>query len=98
MPPLRPLRVEHVRVVAYTYSWLPCAADTVMCTGCPFSGHVKCCSGDDVHDSMTRLLVKLELGIMTYEEAHRAIKRGDLVRLRAELESGLTPNLSNRLG
>ena len=35
---------------------------------------------------------------MTYEEAHRAIKRGDVVRLRSELEGGLNPTLSNRLG
>jgi len=33
---------------------------------------------------------------MTFREAHRAIKRGDLTCLREELECGLSPNLSNR--
>jgi uncharacterized protein len=32
---------------------------------------------------------------MTFHEAHRAIKKGDLTNLRKELEAGLNPNLSN---
>ena len=34
---------------------------------------------------------------MTFEEANRAIKRSDLLRMRLELERGLDPNLSNKL-
>jgi len=33
---------------------------------------------------------------MTFREAERAIKKGDLLLLRHELEGGLDPNLSNR--
>jgi hypothetical protein len=33
---------------------------------------------------------------MTFDEAHRAMKRGDLLNLRHELERGLDPNLSNK--
>jgi ankyrin repeat protein len=33
---------------------------------------------------------------MTYDEAHRLIKKGDLVSLRAELDGGLSVNLSSR--
>ena len=33
---------------------------------------------------------------MTFDEAHRAIKKGDLTRLRRELNNGLNPNLANR--
>ena len=33
---------------------------------------------------------------MTFDEAHRAIKKGDLARLRKELDDGLNPNLANR--
>ena len=33
---------------------------------------------------------------MTFEEAHRRIKRGDLEALRAALDLGLDPNLTNR--
>src|SRR5256885_1924216 len=33
---------------------------------------------------------------MTFDEAHRAIKKGDLARLRKELGNGLNPNLANR--
>jgi ankyrin repeat protein len=35
------------------------------------------------------------LGVMTFDEAHRAIKKGDVTCLRKELDSGLNPNLSN---
>ena len=37
-----------------------------------------------------------EFSLMTFEEAHRYIKRGDVVSLRRAIESGLDPNLSNR--
>jgi ankyrin repeat protein len=33
---------------------------------------------------------------MTFEEAHRVIKKGDLARLRKELDDGLNPNLANQ--
>jgi ankyrin repeat protein len=33
---------------------------------------------------------------MTFDEANKVIKKGDLTRLRHELEDGLSPNLSNR--
>src|SRR5215470_14648910 len=33
---------------------------------------------------------------MTFDEAHRVIKRGDLNRLRNELDGGLSPNLCNQ--
>jgi ankyrin repeat protein len=33
---------------------------------------------------------------MTFEEAHRCIKLGDLISLRRALENNLDPNLSNR--
>lgn len=33
---------------------------------------------------------------MTFDEAHRAIKTGDLARLRKELDNGLNPNLANQ--
>ena len=33
---------------------------------------------------------------MTFAEAHRAIKRGDINRIREELENGLEPNLGNQ--
>jgi uncharacterized protein len=33
---------------------------------------------------------------MTFEEVDKAIKRGDVSRLRNELESGMSPDLSNR--
>ncbi len=33
---------------------------------------------------------------MTFDEAHRCIKRGDVVSLRHELDNGLDPNLANR--
>jgi ankyrin repeat protein len=33
---------------------------------------------------------------VTFDEAGRAIKKGDIVRLRQALESGLDPNLSNK--
>jgi ankyrin repeat protein len=32
---------------------------------------------------------------MTFEEAYKAIKRGDLIRLRKELEGGMSPDLAN---
>lgn len=35
---------------------------------------------------------------MTFEEASRRIKRGDLVELRHALDGGLDPNLANRFG
>jgi ankyrin repeat protein len=35
---------------------------------------------------------------MTFEEAYKLIKRGDIISLRRELEAGLDPNLSNRFG
>ena len=35
---------------------------------------------------------------MTFDEVDRVIKRGDITRLRHELECGLDPNLSNRYG
>lgn len=35
---------------------------------------------------------------MTFEEVHRAIKRGDIEALRAAFKSGLDPNLANRYG
>ena len=34
--------------------------------------------------------------MITFDEAHRLIKKGDLVSLRHELDSGLSPNLSNQ--
>jgi ankyrin repeat protein len=36
------------------------------------------------------------MSAMTFDEAHRGIKRGNLSLLRKELEVGLNPNLSNR--
>jgi hypothetical protein len=36
------------------------------------------------------------LSVMTFDEVNRVIKKGDLTRLRNELEGGLNPNLSNR--
>lgn len=36
--------------------------------------------------------------IMTFDEADKAIKKGDVLRLRSELERGLDPDLSNRFG
>jgi ankyrin repeat protein len=33
---------------------------------------------------------------MTHDEAHRLIKKGDLVSLRHELDGGLSPDLSNQ--
>jgi ankyrin repeat protein len=33
---------------------------------------------------------------VTFDEADKAIKKGDLLRIRRELERGLDPNLSNR--
>jgi ankyrin repeat protein len=33
---------------------------------------------------------------MTFEDAHRRIKRGDLIALRNALDAGLDPNLANR--
>ena len=33
---------------------------------------------------------------MTYDEAHRLIKKGDLVSLRHELDGGMSPDLSNQ--
>jgi ankyrin repeat protein len=33
---------------------------------------------------------------MTFDEASRVIKRGDIVHLRKELEEGLSPNLCNQ--
>jgi ankyrin repeat protein len=33
---------------------------------------------------------------MTFDEASRVIKRGDIVHLRKELEAGLSPNLCNQ--
>src|SRR5260370_37448922 len=33
---------------------------------------------------------------MTYEEAHRAIKTGDLLSIRHELDRGMDANLTNR--
>jgi len=33
---------------------------------------------------------------MTHDEAHRLIKKGDIVSLRQEIDSGMSPNLSNR--
>jgi ankyrin repeat protein len=33
---------------------------------------------------------------MTFDEAHKLIKKGDLVSLRHELDGGLSPNLSNQ--
>jgi ankyrin repeat protein len=35
---------------------------------------------------------------MTFEEVHRAIKRGDIETLRAAFKSGLDPNLANKYG
>jgi hypothetical protein len=35
---------------------------------------------------------------MNFDEASEAIKKGDVVRLRHYLESGLDPNLSNQHG
>jgi ankyrin repeat protein len=35
---------------------------------------------------------------MTFDEAHRCIKRGNLVTLRRTLDNGLNPNLVNRFG
>lgn len=35
-------------------------------------------------------------GAMTFDEAHRVIKRGDISLLRSELEGGLSPNLCSR--
>jgi ankyrin repeat protein len=35
---------------------------------------------------------------MTFEEAHRSIKRADLLAIRRALDSGLDPNISNRFG
>jgi ankyrin repeat protein len=34
--------------------------------------------------------------MVTFDEAHRLIKKGDLVSLRHELDRGLSPNLSNQ--
>ena|SRR5437899_2931511 len=34
--------------------------------------------------------------MMTFDEAHTLIKKGDLVSLRHELDRGLSPNLSNQ--
>jgi ankyrin repeat protein len=36
------------------------------------------------------------MSAMTFDEAHRELKRGNLGLLRKELENGLNPNLSNR--
>ena len=33
---------------------------------------------------------------MTFEEAHLAIKKGDLISLRHALDAGMTPDLSNQ--
>lgn len=33
---------------------------------------------------------------MTFDEAHRLIKKGDLLSLRHELDQGLSPNLANQ--
>lgn len=33
---------------------------------------------------------------MTFEEAHTAIKRGDVISLRHALDAGMTPDLSNQ--
>ena len=33
---------------------------------------------------------------MTFEEAHIAIKKGDVISLRHALDSGMTPDLSNQ--
>ena len=33
---------------------------------------------------------------MTFDEAHSAIKKGDVISLRHALDSGLTPNFSNQ--
>ena len=35
-------------------------------------------------------------GAMNFDDAHKVIKRGDLSRLRGELEGGLSPNLCNQ--
>jgi len=35
---------------------------------------------------------------LTFEQAHRLIKRGDVVGIRHALEAGLYPNLNNRFG
>jgi ankyrin repeat protein len=39
---------------------------------------------------------RLKWSAMTFDEVHRVIKRGDLKRLRDELEDGLNPNFCNR--
>src|SRR5882724_155453 len=33
---------------------------------------------------------------MTFDEASRSIKKGDIIRIRKELEDGLSPNLCNQ--
>ena len=33
---------------------------------------------------------------MTFEEAHTAIKKGDVIALRHALDAGMTPDLSNQ--
>ncbi len=33
---------------------------------------------------------------MTFDEARKLIKKGDIIRLRKELQTGLNPNLSNQ--
>jgi ankyrin repeat protein len=35
---------------------------------------------------------------MTFEDVHKAIKRGDIDALRAAFKSGLDPNLANKYG
>jgi ankyrin repeat protein len=34
--------------------------------------------------------------VMTFDEAHRVIKEGDILSLRCELEKGTSPNLANQ--
>jgi ankyrin repeat protein len=41
-------------------------------------------------------IVRPKIIAMTFDEAHVVIKRGDIVRMRDELDNGLSPNLSNK--
>jgi ankyrin repeat protein len=40
--------------------------------------------------------MKSQLGVVTFDDIHRLIKKGDLVSLRHALDGGLNPDLSNR--
>jgi ankyrin repeat protein len=52
--------------------------------------------GRELGNSVIFGVRNLEWGCMTFDEVHRVINRGNLERLRSELDAGLNPNLTNR--